>query len=116
MPAGDPKLQITLGQALLLMNALRRVTAFVGTTQRTALPVDVATAIRELLEPVVRDLGELADQLPRDQFSAALHASSAWRADYRRATPSRSGRRRRPVDRSIAHTAVIQETTDANRR
>ena len=101
--ADDPKLQMTLGQALLLMNAWRRLTAFIAMTANPTAPVQVATAIGELLEPAVRDLGDLADQLPADQLSATLHAPSAWLPNFPRAKAVRSGHRgrQRPDDPAI---------------
>lgn len=95
MAVGDAKLQMTLGQALLLMNASRRLSAFVAMATSPISPDAVATAVRDVLEPAVRDLNQLADQLPRDQFSAALHTPSAWRPDFRRASATRSANGRR---------------------
>ena len=85
------ELNLTAEQAVLLMNAWRRLTAFVTLVDVPADRGDVISATRELIRPALDDLGRLADQVAPDALVAAERATAAWHPNFR----DRTWRRRR---------------------
>ena len=86
------ELNLTAEQAVLLMNAWRRLTAFVTLVDVPADRADVVSATRELIQPALDDLGRLADQMAPDALAAAARATTAWCPNFR----ARVWRRRHP--------------------
>ena len=86
------ELTLTAEQAVLLMNAWRRLTAFVTLVDVPADRRDVDSATRELIQPALDDLGRLADQMAPDVLAAAERATAAWHPNFR----ERTWRRRHP--------------------
>jgi hypothetical protein len=86
------ELNLTSEQAVLLMNAWRRLTAFVTLVDVPSGPADVISATRELIRPALDDLGRLADQMPPDALAHAERAATAWHPNFR----ERTWRRRNP--------------------
>jgi hypothetical protein len=86
------ELNLTDEQAVLLMNAWRRLTAFVTLVDAPTNRGDVATATRELIQPALDDLGRLADQVAPNALAAAARATTAWHPNFR----ERTWRRRDP--------------------
>ena len=83
------ELTLTPEQAVLLMNAWRRLTAFVTLVDVPADRPDVGSATRELIQPALADLGRLADQMAPDALAAAERATAAWHPNFRERTWSR---------------------------
>jgi hypothetical protein len=86
------ELNLTAEQAVLLMNAWRRLTAFVTLVDVPADRADVANATRELIRPALEDLGRLADEMAPDALAAAERSTTAWHPNFR----ERTWRRRSP--------------------
>jgi len=87
-----PGLVLSNEDAVRLMNAWRRLTAFVALVDLPSPPSDGVALIREFVEPALDDLNRLADQIPQDQLAEANQAPSAWYPNlhdgrWRRATP-----------------------------
>ena len=74
---------LTDEQALRVMNAWRRLTALLVLVDVSTVPHDVRETVRECVEPAIRDLSTIADQIPSEQLNATLHAPSAWLPDLR---------------------------------
>jgi hypothetical protein len=92
MTQSKRELNLTAEQAVLLMNAWRRLTAFVTLVDVPADRGDVVSAARELIQPALDDLGRLADQMAPDALAAAARAPAAWHPNFR----ERTWRRRPP--------------------
>jgi len=86
------ELNLTAEQAVLLMNAWRRLTAFVTLVDVPPDRADVVSATRELIQPALDDLGRLADQMAPAALAAAERAAAAWHPNFR----ERAWRRRTP--------------------
>ena len=86
------ELNLTAEQAVLLMNAWRRLTAFVTLVDVPADGADMISVTRELVGPALDDLGRLADQVAPDALAAAERATTAWHPNFR----ERTWRRRTP--------------------
>ena len=86
MTPSKRELILTAEQAVLLMNAWRRLTAFVTLVDLPGDRTDVVTATRELIEPALADLGRLADQMAPDALAAAERATAAWHPNFRERT------------------------------
>jgi hypothetical protein len=80
------ELNLTAEQAVLLMNAWRRLTAFVTLLDGPADRADVVSATRELIQPALDDLGRLADQMTPAALAAAARAAAAWHPNFREPT------------------------------
>ena len=83
MPQMKRELHLTAEQAVLLMNAWRRLTAFVTLIDAPTTGGDVISATRELIRPALDDLGRLADQLAPDALVATERATTAWHPNFR---------------------------------
>jgi hypothetical protein len=92
MTQTKPELNLTSEQAVLLMNAWRRLTAFVTLVDVPSDRADVISATRELIRPALDDLGRLADQVAPDALAHAERATTAWHPNFR----ERTWRRRDP--------------------
>ena len=86
------ELNLTTEQAVLLMNAWRRLTAFLTLVDVPADRADVISATREMIRPALDDLSRLADQMAPDALIAAERATAAWHPNFR----ERTWRRRNP--------------------
>ena len=87
-----PGLVLSNEDAVRLMNAWRRLTAFMALVDLPSPPSDGVALIREFVEPALDDLNRLADQIPQDQLAEANQAPSAWYPNlhdgrWRRARP-----------------------------
>jgi len=87
-----PGLVLSNEDAVRLMNAWRRLTAFVALVDLPSRRADGIALIREFVEPALDDLNRLADQIPRDLLAEANQAPSAWYPNlhderWRRARP-----------------------------
>lgn len=71
-----------LDETVLVMNAWRRVCAFMSLVGCGAIS-DVDALADELLAPALVDLGELCDRIPPAQLKAANSAPSTWTPDFR---------------------------------
>jgi hypothetical protein len=91
MPQMKRELNLTAEQAVLLMNAWRRLTAFVTLVDVPADGGDMIGATRELIRPALDDLGRLADQMAPDALVAAERATTAWHPNFRERTWRRRG-------------------------
>ena len=74
----NPGLVLSKDDAVRLMNAWRRLTAFVALVDGPCPPSDGVALIREFVEPALDELNRLADGIPRDQLAEANQAPSAW--------------------------------------
>jgi hypothetical protein len=79
-------LPLTAEQAVLLMNAWRRLTAFVTLVDVPGDHADIVRATRELIQPALADLSRLADQMAPDALAAAARAPAAWHPNLRERT------------------------------
>jgi hypothetical protein len=86
------ELNLTAEQAVLLMNAWRRLTAFVTLVDVPADRPDVVSATRQFIQPALDDLSRLADQMAPDALAAALRATTAWHPNFREGTWRRRNR------------------------
>lgn len=77
------ELNLTAEQAVLLMNAWRRLTAFVALVDVPTERADMITATRELIRPALEELGRLADQVAPDALVATERATTAWHPNFR---------------------------------
>ena len=64
--------------AVRLMNAWRRLAAFMALADLTPLPSDAKALIHEFVEPAILDLNRLADQMPPAQLAATNQSPSSW--------------------------------------
>jgi hypothetical protein len=79
----DTRLVLSDENAVHLMNASRRLTAFLALADRPYSPSDAIGLIREFVETVLADLNRLADQIPRERLTEANQAPSAWYPNMR---------------------------------
>ena len=77
------ELNLTAEQAVLLMNAWRRLTAVVALLDAPADRGDVTGATCDLIRLALDDLGRLADQMAPDTLLAAERATTAWHPNFR---------------------------------
>jgi len=78
--------------AVRLMNAWRRLAAFMALADRPDVPSDIRALIREFVDPAILDLNRLADQIPPGQLAATNQSPSSWFPNmqeqrWRRANP-----------------------------
>jgi len=73
-----PRLVLSNDDVVRLMNAWRRLTAFVALFDGPCAPSDSVALLREFVEPALEDLNRLADQIPQDQLAETNRAASAW--------------------------------------
>jgi hypothetical protein len=64
--------------AVRLMNAWRRLAAFMALADLAALPADARALIHEFVEPAILDLKRLADQMPPAQLAATNQSPASW--------------------------------------
>jgi len=64
--------------AVRLMNAWRRLAAFMALADRPNVPPDIKALVHEFVEPAMLDLNRLADQMPQGQLAATNQSPSSW--------------------------------------
>ena len=64
--------------AVRLMNAWRRLAAFMALADRTDCPSDVRALIQEFVEPAILDVNKLADRMPPSQLAVTNQSPSSW--------------------------------------
>lgn len=78
------RLALSNEDAVHLMNAWRRLTAFVALVDRPcAPPEEIVLMIREFVVAALADLDRLVDQIPPEQLAETNQAPSAWYPDLR---------------------------------
>src|SRR3954454_14294022 len=69
---------LTNEDVVRLMNAWRRLAAFMALADRPDVPSNVRALICEFVEPAIRDLNAVADQVPASQLADTNHSPAAW--------------------------------------
>ena len=64
--------------AVHLLNAWRRLTAFVTLVDQPGAPAEVIALVREFVEAALSDLNRVANQMSPDQLAEANRAPTAW--------------------------------------
>jgi len=72
------QLRLSDDNAVRLMNAWRRLTAFIALADGSSVPPDIALLIRDFVDAAILDLNRLADQMPPEQLAETNRGPSAW--------------------------------------
>ena len=83
MKRPPPDLVLTNDQAVLLMNAWRRLAAMLAVLNDPLLS-DISGAVREFVEPALRDLDTLLEAMSPAERRQAHRSPAAWHADFHR--------------------------------
>jgi hypothetical protein len=90
MAKGTPALLLTADEAVLLMNAWRRLNALLALLDDSMRP-DVAAAVRELAYAALLDLEGLIDRMGPQQLRESHRAPMSWHPDFRKSPWRRRG-------------------------
>jgi|tagenome__1003787_1003787.scaffolds.fasta_scaffold20325339_2 hypothetical protein len=78
-----PPLSFGLDETVLVMNAWRRLCAFMSLIEQRSPSPEIEVLARDLIAPSMIELGELCDRIPPEQLKAAARAPGTWTPNFR---------------------------------